>query len=430
MSTPYADADNKTTDTPRRAPIFAVLRSQSYMLLLTALFASMLAGFFNYVAVAWLTLQLTGSSLAVGSVLAAASIPQAVLMLLGGAMSDRFTPRTTMLTAGLARGLVMAVLAALTLAHSVQMWELYTGAVLVGATSAFFFPAGTSMVPRVVASDQLEAGNALMNVSRTLAIVLGPSIAGVVVAAMGPGSALAVDAAGSIVAGLLMLPLPGGAGISRKSGTNPLADVRDGLVAAWRDVPLRAALIVVGVLNFFALGPVEVGLPALAYQRFSQGAVALGTTFAAWGIGSALGSIAAATRPAPRRFGWGMIAIVALVGVGVAATGVAPTLLVLLAVMLAIGTVEGAGTTYLISWMQRRADPSMQGRVMSLAIFSSVGVEPVALATAGALASRYLGLLFWVAAAAIELTAVAASFSSSVRGMSTSPKTQAPRARL
>jgi MFS family permease len=351
-------------------------------------------------------------------------------MLLGGAMSDRFTPRTTMLTAGLARGLVMAVLAALTLGHSVQMWELYAGAVLVGATSAFFFPAGTSMVPRVVARDQLEAGNALMNISRTLAIVLGPSIAGVVVAAVGPGSALAVDAAASIAAGLLMLPLPGGAGISRKPGTNPLADVRDGLAAAWRDVPLRAALIVVGVLNFFALGPVEVGLPALAYQRFSQGAVALGTTFAAWGIGSAMGSIAAATRPAPRRFGWGMIAIVALVGVGVAATGVAPSLIVLLAVMLAMGMLEGAGTTYLVSWMQRRADPSMQGRVMSLAIFSSVGVEPVALATAGALASRYLGLLFWSAAAAIELTALVASFSSSVRGMSTSAQPQPPRARL
>lgn len=418
MSTPYADADNVRTSS-RPAPLGAVIRSRSYLLLWTALFASLLAGFFNYVAVAWLTLQLTGSSLAVGSVLAAASVPQAVLMLLGGAMSDRFTPRTTMVAAGLARGLVMAVLAALTLAHSLQLWQLFAGAVLVGATSAFFYPAGTSMLPRLVAPGQLEAGNALLNISRTAAIVLGPAAAGVVVAATGPGWALAVDAAGSILAGLLMVLLPGGDGHSGRTQTNPLADVRDGLLAVWRDVPLRAALLVIGVLNFFALGPVEVGLPALAYQRFSQGAVALGTTFAAWGIGSALGSLAAAARPAPRRFGWGMVGIVALLGVGVAATGIAPTLPVLLAVMVAMGVVEGAGTTYLISWMQRRSDPSMQGRVMSLAIFSSVGVEPLALATAGALGSRYLSLLFWASAAAIEFTALAAALNPSVRRMST-----------
>ena len=425
MSTPYTNTDNRPAGGSRPVPIFAVLRSRSYRLLWTALFVSLLAGFFNYVAVAWLTLQLTGSSLAVGSVLAAAAVPQALLMLLGGAMSDRFTPRTTMLAAGLARGLVMAVLAALALTHSVQLWQLYAGAVLVGATSAFFYPAGTSMVPRVVATDQLEAGNALMNISRTAAIVLGPAGAGAVVAATGPGAALAVDAAGSILAGLLMLLLPGGNGRARRPQTNPLADVRDGLVAVWRDVPLRAALLVIGVLNFFALGPVEVGLPVLTYQRFSQGAVALGTTFAAWGTGSALGSIAAATRPAPRRFGWGIVGIVALIGIGVAATGIAPTLPVLLAVMVAMGAVEGAGTTYLISWMQRRSDPSMQGRVMSLAIFSSVGVEPVALATAGALAARYLGLLFWASAAAIEFTAVAASLSPSVRGMSSSTASSA-----
>src|SRR5215831_20504997 len=167
MSTPYADADNISPGGSRPAPIHAVLRSRSYLLLWTAMFASLLAGFFNYVAVAWLTLQLTGSNLAVGSVLAAASVPQAVLMLLGGAVSDRFTPRNTMLAAGLARGLVMAALAALTLTHSVQLWQLFVGAIMVGATSAFFYPASTSMVPRLVEQDELEAGNALLNISRT-----------------------------------------------------------------------------------------------------------------------------------------------------------------------------------------------------------------------------------------------------------------------
>jgi MFS family permease len=201
------------------------------------------------------------------------------------------------------------------------------------------------------------------------------------------------------------------------STTNPLADVREGVLHVWGDVPLRATLLVIAALNFFAIGAVEVGLPALAHQRLSQGAVALGTAFAAWGVGSTLGSVAAGARPAPGRFGWVMVGVVALLGAGIAAIGVAPTLPALLAVMVVVGVVEGAGTTYLISWMQRRTELGMQGRVMSLAMLASVGLEPLALAMAGALASRNLALLFWGSAAAIELTALAAGLSRSVRRM-------------
>ena len=395
----------------------AVLGSRRYLVFWSAEFASLMAGFFNYVAVAWLVLQLTGSNLAVGGVLAAASIPQAAFMLLGGAISDRFSPRTTMLAAGVARGVVMAVLALLTLTHSVQLWELFAGAVLVGTTSAFFIPASTSILPRLVASDQLEAGNALLNLSRTAAMVLGSAAAGVVVAAAGAGIGLGVDAAASVLAGLLMVLLPGGTASDASGGGNPLADIRDGILHVWGDVQLRATLFVISALNLFALGAIEVGLPALAHQRFTQGAAALGITFAAWGLGSTAGAIVAGTRPAPARMGWIMLGTVALIGAGIAAAGIAPSLPVLVPIMVVLGAVEGLATTYVISWMQRRTDPGMQGRVMSLAMFASVGLEPVALALSGALASRQLGLLFWGSAVAIELTALGAGLSRSVRRM-------------
>jgi MFS family permease len=395
----------------------AILRSRPYLLLWTAQFASLMAGFFNYVAIAWLVLQLTGSTLAVGGVLAAASIPMAILMIFGGAASDRFSPRTTMLVAGLVRGVVVAVLAMLTLTNTVQLWELFASAVVVGATSAFFVPASSSMLPRIVSADQLHAGNALLNLSRTGAMVLGSAIAGVVVAAAGAGTALGVDAAASVLAGLLVLPLAaGGTGPAATTGS-PLGDVRDGVLYVWHDVPLRATLVVIAVLNLAALGAIEVGLPALAFHRLGEGAAALGSAFAAWGIGSTIGSILAGTRPVPARFGWFMLATVGLIGAGLAAAGLAPNLPVLIVVMVALGVVEGAATTYLISWMQRRTDPGMQGRVMSLAMLASVGLEPVALAVAGAVAAHDLGLLFWASAIAIEVTALAASLSRSVRRM-------------
>lgn len=391
----------------------ALIRSRAYLLLWSAQFAALVASFFNYVAVAWLALQLTGSNLAVGSVLAAAAIPQAVFMLAGGAASDRFSPRTTMLTAGLVRAIVTGLLAALTLAHSAQLWQLYVAAVLVGTTSAFFVPASTAMLPRLVAADQLEAGNALLNLSRTAAMVLGSAAAGVVVAVAGAGTALAGDAAGSMLASLLVVLLPAGGRFA--VAKNPLSDVREGIAYVWRDVSLRTTLLAISILNLFALGAIEVGLPALAHQRFSQGAAALGSAFGAWGLGSTLGSLGAGVRPLRGRFGRLMVGVMALMGTGIAAAGLAPTLPVLLAVMIVMGIVEGAGTTYILSWLQRRTDPSMLGRVMSLAILSSVGLEPVALAFAGALASRELGVLFWTSAVAVELTALLAALSRSLR---------------
>ena len=411
-------ADAAVPERPNpRPPLAAVLGSRSYLLLWSAQFASLVAGFFNYVAVAWLVLQLTSSTLAVGSVLAAASIPSAILMLLGGAVSDRFSPRMTMLVAGLVRGAVMVVLAGLTLAHLVQLWELFAAAVLVGSTTAFFVPAGMAMLPRVVSTDQLPAGNALLNLSRTGAMVLGSAAAGVVVAALGAGTALGVDAAGSVLAAILVVPLPSSSAARPGNASNPLSDIRDGLRYAWRDVPLRTALIVVAVLNLGALGAIEVGLPALAHGRLSEGAAALGTSFAAWGIGSTAGSLLGGTRVLPGHFGWFMVGTVALIGAGVAAAGIAPTLAVLIVIMVLLGVVEGIATTYLLSWLQGRTDPTMQGRVMAIAMLASVGLEPVALAVAGAVASQDLGLLFWASAAAIELTAFGAALSRSVRRM-------------
>ena len=307
----------------------------------------------------------------------------------------------------------MGVLAVLTLTRSVQLWQLFAAAVLVGAITAFFVPASASLLPRLVANDRLEAGNALLNLGRTLALVLGPAAAGVVVAVAGAGTALGADAAGSVLAGLLVAPLPAGGSVA--STASPLGDVRDGLLHVWGDTPLRVVLLVVAALNFFALGAVEVGLPALAHLRFGPGAVALGSAFAAWGLGSTLGSLGAGARPVPGRIGRLTVVMVAMLGAGIAAAGVAPTLPVLLVVMVAVGTVEGAGSTYLISWMQRRTEPGLQGRVMSLAMLASVGLEPVALAAAGAVASRDLGLLFWGSAIAVELTALLAALSRSVR---------------
>ena len=412
MSTVYADTDNIIEQRPARSH---VLRSRAFLVLLGAQAASLLGDFFNYVAIAWLVLELTGSNLAMGAVLAAASLPRAVLMLLGGAISDRFSPRTSMLVGGVARALVMGSLAVLTLTHTVQLWQLFVGSFLVGVIAAFFLPASTSMLPRIVPSDQLEAGNSFMTLSRFGATVLGPALGGVLVAVVGAGAALAADAVGYAVAGVLVTLLPAGAASATAgSGKNALQDVWDGIVHVWSDVPLRTVLVVIAVVNFLGLPGIQVGLPALAYDRFALGAVALGGGFAVFGLGAVAGALGASAVPAPR-LSWLIVGTAVVFGASLAAVGLAPSLPLLLLALGIMGVVAGASNPYLISWLQRRTELSMQGRMMSLVMLASVGLEPLGLAIGGVVAEHYLDVLFWGAGALIALIGVAATLSRAVR---------------
>src|SRR2546423_8493426 len=123
---------------PRR---WTVLSSSTFRKLWVATTLSLFGDFFSYVAMAWLVLQLTGSSLALGTVLLAQSLPRAVLMMVGGALADRLSPRLTLLGSMGLRALVVAPLPVLVLTGRVQLWEVYGIPIVFGVVDAFFMPA-------------------------------------------------------------------------------------------------------------------------------------------------------------------------------------------------------------------------------------------------------------------------------------------------
>jgi len=208
--------------------------------------------------------------------------------------------------------------------------------------------------------------------------------------------------------------LPSGAGVASGSGKNALQDIWDGIVHVWNDVPLRTTLVVIAVVNLLGLPGIQIGLPALAYGRFDLGAVALGGGFAAFGLGAVAGALGTSVVPAPRLM-WLMVGTALLFGASLAAVGLAPTFALLLVALGVMGVIAGASNPYLISWLQRRTVPEMQGRVMSLVMLASVGLEPLGLALGGVVAERNLDLLFWGAGILIAITGVAAALSRSVR---------------
>jgi hypothetical protein len=408
-----------TAAMPRPRP-WTVFASGSFRKLWAATTLSMFGDFFSYIAMAWLVLQLTGSSLALGTVLVAQALPRAVLMAVGGALADRLSPRLTMLGSMGLRALFVAPLAALVITGRVQMWEVYGIAVVFGIVDAFFMPARQSILPKVVADHELEPGNAVLNVTAQMSVILGPVLGGVIVAGFGIGWAFAGDATFFALGFLLILWLPTAARTAA-GAAHPDGGLGGQIVAgfryAWADIGIRVTLIVIAVVDFAANGALGVGIPTLAHGRFAAGATGFGILFGAWGVGATAGALSAGFVPPPKRFGLLIVFLCVWLGVGVTTVGLVPTLLPAALFMGFSGISTGVVNTYAISWLQRRTDAAMQGRVMSLVMLASMGLTPLAYAVSGVIANVNPTLLFLIAGGMILLCGAGAAASRTVRSL-------------
>lgn len=406
--------------TARPSPL-TVFASASFRKLWLATALSLFGDFFSYIAMAWLVLQLTGSSLALGTVLVAQALPRAVLMVVGGALADRLSPRLTMLGSMGLRAAFVAPLAVLVLTGRVQMWEVYGIAVVFGIVDAFFMPARTSILPKVVADHELEPGNAALNVMSQASVILGPVLGGLIVAALGTGWAFAGDAACFAAGFLLILWLPAAARARADGAPHPDGGLGGQIAAgfryAWADSGIRVTLIVIAVIDFAANAALGVGLPTLAHGRFAAGAGGLGILLGAWGVGATAGALGSGFVPPPKRFGWMIVSLCVWLALGIGAVGLLPSLLPAALVMGFSGVATGVVNTYGVSWLQRRTDPAMQGRVMSLVMLASMGLTPVAYAAAGAIANVNPTLLFLIAGGMMLACGAGAAMSRQVRAL-------------
>jgi hypothetical protein len=281
------------------------------------------------------------------------------------------------------------------------------------------------MLPQIVKDSELEAGNAVTNITRQVSLIVGPAVAGVVVAAFGTGWAFAGDAA-FLVAGaaaIVWMPAiargrrPGAAGAAPQERTSLKAEIAAGLRYAWSDVGIRTALLVIAAVDFAASGSMQVGLPTLAHGRFAAGAVGLGVLLGAWGAGATAGAAASGVLKPPERIGWLIIGVCAWIGAGIVITGLVGSLIPAALTLALAGIATGLINTYGIAWLQRRTDPAMLGRVMSLVMMASIGLIPVSLAASGAIADVNPTVLFLISGGLVLLASAAAASSRTVRSL-------------
>jgi MFS family permease len=414
-----------------RLPLLAPLTARDFRLVWAGESISLLGDAFQTVAVSWLVLDLTGSGLALGTILIAAAIPRGLFMLLGGVLADRVSPRNLALGSNVLRAVLMTIVAVLVLGGRIEIWQLAVMGVLFGTVDAVFLPAIGTLVPRLVPASRLAAANALMQGTAQLMGTVGPAIAGFAIALIGVGIAFVVDAASFAVAALALWLVRSGATAVRPTepdvepagqsasltqaaapdpavtvaAEQPPASIASALVEGARvvlgDPVMRSIVIVSTAANLAFTGPTVVGLPWLVLVGFGGDALALGLLFAAFGAGSLAGAVLGGSLRRPRRFGWLVLALVIGAGVGLGAISVAPSVPVAAVVLLAIGVMTGYVNVVMIAWVQEKTDPLMLGRTMSFLMLGAVVAAPLSIALAALLVDTEASAMFVAAGALV-----------------------------
>jgi MFS family permease len=349
-------------------------------------------------------------------------------MLVGGALTDRFIPRKLMMNSNIARMLLTGLLAALVMMNVIQLWMLYVMALLFGLADAFFFPAQTSIVPQLVGKDQLQQGNAIIQGTAQLSLLVGPLVAGVTISLLDRGAthstsgialAFALDSL-SFIASITMLGLMrieyANTHIEKAEG-GIFASIHEGLLYVWNDATLKVVFPIVTGLNILINGPFAVGIPVVARTRFPEGAAAFGLILSLFGGGALLGTVLAGVLPKPsnKRLGMVSLSILSLMGIGLAVIGFSPTMYIAASAGMVMGTANGYANIMLITWLQQKVAPEMTGRIMSLVMFAAIGLNPVSTALAGALIGLNAAVLLVCAGILMTLFTLFAAFSPAVR---------------
>jgi len=367
---------------------------------------------FYLVALPWLILSLTNSGVALGTIMMTGAIPTAVLMLAGGVLSDRFSARKILISTASVRMICVALLGVLVAMHAVALWQIYVLAFTFGVADAFASPASQTLLPSIVASDQLPAANSVTQSTQQLTSIVGPAPAGLVVKALGSASAFFIDAISFlfVIAALFRLPDPPRSSTPK---TGMLRAIGEGLRYINSDVAMRSLLLVAAALNFCLAGPISIGLMWIAKHQFGS-PIAFSVFVAAVAAGGLAGAIAAGAFK-PRQRGVLMLTVAVAIALGTAVLGVVTALWVVGAVLFAMGASAGFLNVHIVAWFQQRVDRSMLGRAMSVIMFAAVGLQPISLAIAGVAVTWSLTGMFFAAATIMLLVATIAGLQGSVR---------------
>ena len=377
------------------------LKHRNFQLFFSGQLISLIGTWMQTVAQSWLVYRLTGSGLKLGAVGFASQIPVFLVAPLGGIVADRTNRKHVVIATQTASMLLAFALAALTLLHYVQVWHVFVLAAMLGVVNAFDIPGRQSFLVDMVGKEDLMNAIALNSSMFNGARVIGPAVAGVLVARLGEGWCFFANGVSyiAVIAGLLLMNVHAPARVS--AATSPWEHIIEGFQFVNQTAPIRALLVLLGVVSVTGM-PYVVLMPIFADkilhdggQEFASligshdlGAVRLGILMGAAGVGALLGALTLAIRSGVKGLGTWVTVCCGGFGVSLILFALSKSFWLSVLLLLPVGyfiMLQMASSNTLIQVM---VPDALRGRVMALYSMMFMGMAPVGALLGGALSDR------------------------------------------
>ncbi|MGO4446366.1 tetracycline efflux MFS transporter Tet(V) [Mycobacterium sp. 2YAF39] len=401
--------------------VLAPFRIREYRLLITAVSLSIFADGMFAVVLALQVIELDNNPVSLSIVMTCFGAAFVAFVLVGGIAADRLNQRSIIIGVETVNVIAASALAVLGMIGALQIWHLALGATAMGTAAAFFFPAYSAILPRILPAEQLLAANGVEGVVRPVfQRAVGPAVAGMLVGATFPAVGSVVVAVLFAVGLILLIATRPAAKApdhdTEVERTHVLRDLRDGFKFMLGTPWLLWTLLFASLFVLVVLGPIEVLLPFIADDRFDDGARMYGFILAFFGMGSALGALTVSSGRLPRRYLTVMMAMWGVGSVPLVIIGFTSSFPLMALATFVVGVTDGAGMVIWGTLLQRRVPTEMLGRVSSLDFFVSLAFMPVSFAIVGPL-SKVVSMetIFLVAGIAPVALAAVAMYAAKMR---------------
>ncbi|HET9407109.1 MAG TPA: MFS transporter [Candidatus Sulfotelmatobacter sp.] len=377
------------------------LRHRNFQLFFSGQLISLIGTWMQSVAQSWLVYRMTGSGLLLGAVGFSSQIPVFLVAPIGGITADRNNRQRVVIATQTASMILAFILAALTLTHNVQVWHIFVLAALLGVVNAFDIPGRQAFLVDMVGKEDLMNAIALNSSMFNGARVIGPAVAGILVARLGEGWCFFANGVSyiAVIIGLVLMNVHAPARASAK--TPALEHIIEGFRFVDRTAPIRALLLLLGIVSVTGM-PYVVLMPIFADKvlraggqelatligSHDLGAVRLGILMGSTGVGALLGALTLAARSGVKGLGRWVAICCAGFGVSLILFGMSKIFWLSVILLLPVGYFIMLQMACSNTLIQTMVPDELRGRVMAVYSMMFMGMAPIGALLGGALSDR------------------------------------------